>query len=131
MISIELSRRLRAAGVRWVPEAGDRFVVPDRDMDSDVFVISDMTVEVQELVDRQVIGFNGTTEWAMDSVEVDDVLWLPREEQLRTLLGESFVSLERTGAGATVTVDVSGRRRSAADPDVESAYARSLLALLE
>ena len=34
-----------------------------------------------------VIGFNGTTEWALDSIELDHVLWLPREDQLRELMG--------------------------------------------
>ncbi|GMA89297.1 hypothetical protein GCM10025868_45470 [Angustibacter aerolatus] len=34
------------------------------------------------------------------------------------------------GAGAVVTADVAGERRDFADPDVESAYARALLALL-
>ncbi|GAB3590877.1 hypothetical protein GCM10027446_07000 [Angustibacter peucedani] len=129
MITVELARRLRDVGVRWTPSSGDRFVVADRDMDGDVFVISDMTVEVQELVDRQVIGFNGTTEWAMDSVEVDDVLWLPREDQLRALLGARFAQLAVDGEGAEVTVEVGGRS-AVRHVDVECAYASALLELL-
>lgn len=127
MISVELARRLRDAGVRWRPTSGDRFVVPDRDMDADVFVVSDMTIEVQQLVDRSVIGFNGTTEWAMDSVEIDDVLWLPREDQLRTLLGGAFVALAVTDDGFRVDISLSGRRHSSSAADVEHAYARALL----
>ena len=68
MITVEQARRLRKAGALWVPSAGDRFVVPDRDMDDDVFVVSDMTVEVHDYPGGKVIGFNGTTEWALDSI---------------------------------------------------------------
>jgi hypothetical protein len=131
MISIDLARRLAATGVRWSPSSGDRFVVPDREMDAEVFVISDMTVEVQELFDRSVIGFNGTTEWALDSLEVDDVVWLPREEQLRLMLGLRFVRLEMSPAGAVVTVQVAGQQQAVAAEDVECAYATALLRLLE
>jgi len=131
VISLRLAERLRASGLPWHPSSGDRFVVPGRDMDDDVFVISDMTVEVQELVDRSVIGFNGTTEWALDSLEVEQVLWLPREQQLRELLGEHFVSLEARDGTARVTVEAAGVRSSVVDADVECAYAEALLALRE
>ncbi|MFC5272404.1 hypothetical protein [Brachybacterium sacelli] len=30
--------------------------------------------------------FNGTTEWALDSVEQHEAIWIPREDQLRTAL---------------------------------------------
>ena len=56
-------------------------------MDDDVFVLSDMTVEVHDLPSGRVIGFNGTTEWALDEVAQRDALWIPREDQLRELLG--------------------------------------------
>jgi len=69
MISLELARRLRDNGVQWRPASGDRFVVADRDMDNDVFVLSDMTVEVHRFPYGEVIGFNGTTEWALDSID--------------------------------------------------------------
>jgi len=130
VISVELAERLRASGLLWRPTSGDRFVVPGRDMDGDGFVISDMTVEVQELVGRSVIGFNGTTEWALDSLEVEQVLWLPREQQLRELLGAHFVSLEARDGAARVTVAADGVLSSVDDADVECAYAEALLALL-
>ena len=56
-------------------------------MDDEVFVVSDMTVEVHDFPTGKVIGFNGTTEWALDSLAQGDVVWLPREDQLRELLG--------------------------------------------
>jgi hypothetical protein len=130
VITIEQARRLRKAGALWVPGAGDRFVVPDRDMDEDVFVVSDMTVEVHDYPGGKVIGFNGTTEWALDSIEQREVVWLPREEQLRALLGPRFVRLEAVpgGFGVVLTDEDDTSRFFAAD--AEQAYAEALLALL-
>ncbi|ONI67034.1 pilus assembly protein CpaE [Kribbella sp. ALI-6-A] len=127
MITVEQAKRLRKAGALWVPGPGDRFVVPDREMDDDVFVVSDMTVEVHDYPGGKVIGFNGTTEWALDSIEQREVIWLPREEQLRTLLGENFVSLEATEGGFTVHT----KAGSTTAADAEQAYAEALLDLLE
>ncbi|GAA1533057.1 pilus assembly protein CpaE [Kribbella lupini] len=127
MITLEQAKRLKKAGALWVPGAGDRFVVPDREMDDDVFVVSDMTVEVHDYPGGKVIGFNGTTEWALDSIEQREVIWLPREEQLRTLLGGQFVSLEATDDGYTVRT----QHGSTTGPDAEQAYADAVLELLE
>jgi hypothetical protein len=126
VITVEQARRLRKAGALWVPGAGDRFVVPDRDMDDDVFVVSDMTVEVHDYPGGKVIGFNGTTEWALDSIEQREVIWLPREEQLRKLLGDHFQRLEAVEDGYSVVLTDS---RHTAD-DAEQAYAEALLHLL-
>lgn len=117
---------MRKAGALWVPGAGDRFVVPDRDMDDDVFVVSDMTVEVHDYPGGKVIGFNGTTEWALDSIEQREVIWLPREEQLRKLLGDHFQRLEAVEDGYSVVLTDT---RHTAD-DAEQAYAEALLHLL-
>jgi hypothetical protein len=95
VISLELARRLRDGGLPWTPARGDRFVVADRDMDHEVFVLSDMTIELHEYPGGPVFAFNGTTEWALDSLEQREVLWLPAEHQLRDLLGTAFVRLER------------------------------------
>lgn len=127
MISVELALRLRAAGLRWTPAAGDRFVISDRDMDAEVFVVSQLTVDVHESPSGRLFRFNGTTEWALDSVEQDDVVWLPHEGQLRTALGARFRGLEPVGEGwAVVTTD--GERH--VDVDAERAYARAVLDLL-
>lgn len=135
MISVDLAQRLRLHGLIWTPVAGDRFVVPERGIDEDVFVVSDMTVEVHDLPSGRVIGFNGTTEWALDSLELPEVLWLPRESQLRELLGEVFVGLEAVAEGFAVIVRAvdegadSPLRRHAAE-DAEDAYAAALLSVL-
>jgi hypothetical protein len=128
MLTLDLARRLSTAGLSWEPRSGDRFVVPVEDMEEEVFVISDLTVDVHHFATGDIIGFNGTTEWALDSVEQDKVVWLPREEQLRDLLGEAFVALERLDGGFAVVVqDASGRRERHVDIDAERAYARALL----
>lgn len=127
MITVEQAKRLRKAGALWVPGAGDRFVVPDRDMDEDVFVVSDMTVEVHDYPGGKVIGFNGTTEWALDSIEQREVIWLPREDQLRNLLGTHFQALEATPGGYTIRLTDDSTFPA---PDAEQAYANALLHLL-
>ena len=124
MITTELASRLRAAGVPWTPANGDRFVIPDRDLDEQVFVISDMVVESHDVPGGRVIRFNGTTEWALDSIPAELVLWLPREDQLRALLAGRFVRLEAVGDGLAVELADGSRH---VDTAPERAYARALL----
>jgi hypothetical protein len=130
VLSIALARALRNAGLRWTPARGDSFVMPDRDMDTDVFVLSDMTIEVHQFPGGPVIGFNGTTEWALDSVEQSEALWLPAEHQLRERLGEAFAGLAPTGDGYRVTLRVDGATSGYEGRDAAEAYARALLSLL-
>ncbi len=129
MISVELARALRAAGVEWRPEPGDAFIVPDRDLDDQVFVLSDMVIQQQDVPGGPpILAFNGTTEWALDSLESTDAVWLPREDQLRDLLGAAFSALEQPGGpvGGYVVVLADGGRH--VDLDAACAYARALLA---
>jgi hypothetical protein len=130
MISLDLARRLKHAGVPWYPAPGDRFMIPDRDLDEQVFAVSDMVVEVHELPRGRLLAFNGTTEWALDSILQADVLWLPREEQLRAMLGHAFVSLNAVPGGYVVVVGEGDEQRRHVDVDAECAYARALLDLL-
>ena len=127
MISVELARRLRDAGLRWKPAPGDRFVITDRDMDAEVFVVSQLTIDVRETPTGPIFQFNGTTEWALDSVEQAAVVWLPHEAQLRAELGPAFRRLEPLGDGWVVAVERDGREARHIDIDPECAYARALL----
>ena len=131
---MSLAQRLREAGLRWTPARGDRFVIPGVDLDGEVFVLSNMVVDLHEAPSGRIIGFNGTTEWALDSVEQREALWLPGEEQLRDLLGDRFHRLERTGTGYRVVMDaVSGdhsRQWTVDDGSPSNAYARALLVTL-
>lgn len=128
MLTRELAERLRDAGIGWTPASGDRFVIPDRDLDDQVFVVSEMTIEVHDILGERLVRFNGTTEWALDSIDAALVLWLPREDQLRARLGARFVSLDAAGAGFVVVLDDGSRH---ADVDAERAYARAVLHVLE
>jgi hypothetical protein len=131
VISVHLARALRDAGLVWTPAPGDRFVVADRDMDDQVFVLSDMTVEVRAFRTGPVIAFNGTTEWALDSLDQAAALWLPAEHQLRDLLGPSFRRLERTPDGFRVVVADDGDDESGTPGSSPAdAYGGALLAAL-
>ena len=130
MISVQVAQQLKDAGLAWKPGPGDRFAIPDRDLDDEVFVLSNMTIEVYTVPEGRVIGFNGTTEWAMDDVEIDEALWLPREDQLRELLGGTFRTLRRTPAGYDVETSLLGEERVFTGPSPEQAYAAALLHLL-
>jgi hypothetical protein len=132
MISVELALRLRAAGLEWTPTSGDRFVIPGREMDAEVFVVSELTIDVHQAPTGPLIRFNGTTEWALDSVPQESVVWLPREGQLREALGARFRRLEPIGGG--FAVEIGGRdggEERHVDLDAERAYARALLSVLE
>jgi hypothetical protein len=132
MVSVALARKLRDAGLEWVPQKGDRFVIADRGMDDDSFVLSDMTIEIHRFRSGPVIGFNGTTEWALDSMDQSEALWLPGEDQLRELLGTSFRGLTRTDEGYRVVTASDGSTESAYDASsAADAYGLAVLATLE
>jgi hypothetical protein len=131
MISLELARALRDSGLVWRPERGDNFRIDRVEADAEVYTLSDMTVEAHTFSSGTVLGFNGTTEWALDSVALDDAQWLPREDQLRELLGPAFASLERVEGRYRVTAVIDGDRLPFDATDAADAYARALLALLD
>ena len=134
-ISTHLATALRDAGLRWTPAPGDRFVIPQPELAGEVFTLSEMTIEAHHYPSGTILGFNGTTEWALDSVALDEALWLPREDQLRELLGAAFVSLRRDqGAQEPWLVETwttgHGPEVYRAELAAE-AYGRALLALVE
>jgi hypothetical protein len=126
LLGINVAQRLKDAGLSWKPALGDRFAIPDRDLDDELFVLSNMTIQVYNLPEGRVIGFNGTTEWALDSIEQREVIWLPREEQLRAILGDHFQSLESVPGGYRVNLTDSTH----SSEDAEQAYAAAAIHLL-
>jgi hypothetical protein len=134
VITVELATSLKAAGLVWHPTSGDRFTLTTMAFDGDVFTVSEMVVEAKQTSTGTILGFNGTTEWALDAAEASDALWLPREDQLRTLLGSSFRSLERVDEGYRVTSVMPAHRSD--EPlaywgrEPSEAYGRALLALI-
>ncbi|HEX3680723.1 MAG TPA: pilus assembly protein CpaE [Galbitalea sp.] len=131
MISIALARALRDSGLVWHPTVGDAFCIDRIEADTDVFYLSDLTVEAHEFSTGTVLGFNGTTEWALDSVAIEDTLWLPSEAQLRSLLGGGFRSLRLDASISRVTAEIDGVTADFTADGAEDAYARALLALLD
>ena len=131
-MDLDLARALRSAGLRWHPEPGDAFTIDRPELEDEVFTVSDMAIEPHEFDTGTILGFNGTTEWALDSVALEDALWLPREDQLRERLGEVFRSLVsvRRGASYRVGVVVAGSERWFEAADAVTAYGAALLTLL-
>jgi hypothetical protein len=135
VISTALAADLRAAGLTWTPVSGDAFQIAGADFEGDVFTVSDMTIEAHAYPSGTILGFNGTTEWALDSVALDDALWLPREDQLRDALAGTFVGLARAvgddeRASYIVTTRVDGEEARFVSDDPAEAYGLALLALL-
>jgi hypothetical protein len=134
VITRDLAAALRDAGLPWTPTKGDWFVIPDKGLDDLVFVLSDMVIEsLRMALGRQMLAFNGSTEWAIDTLAASEALWLPREDQLRGVLGEAFMSLDYLPGetpGYAVSMLLGDREERYVDVDVESAYARAALALL-
>ncbi|HSP74959.1 MAG TPA: hypothetical protein VLO31_01940 [Cryobacterium sp.] len=131
MISIDRARALAEAGLRWRPVSGDAFRIERSGFESDVFTVSDMTIEPHEFDTGTILGFNGTTEWALDSLALEDALWFPREDQLRGLLRSTFRSLVRQAEGShRVTVELNGSPESFDAADPADAYGDALLRLI-
>lgn len=130
MISTDLALSLRHAGLVWHPASGDRFQLDEPEFEADVFTVSEMTIEPRTYPTGTILAFNGTTEWALDSVALEDALWLPREDQLRELLRGAFRRLERLADTHRVDIEFAGERHSFEHPQPEDAYGLALLAVL-
>lgn len=135
MISVDLAQELALAGLRWNPAPGDSFTLVAEELSGDVFTISEMTIEAREYPTGTILGFNGTTEWALDSVTLDEALWLPSEAQMRELLGNTFMSLRRNNAGTgepTYCVDMlfQGEAREFESAHAADAYGLALHSLI-
>ncbi|WP_116085767.1 pilus assembly protein CpaE [Agromyces sp. PvR057] len=135
MISRELALTLRDAGLVWHPQSGDRFQLDlpsdvEAEAEADVFTVSEMTIEARRHPTGTVLAFNGTTEWALDSVALVDAVWLPREDQLRELLRATFRSLTRLDDAFEVEIELGGERVRFEHPDVAEAYGLALSELV-
>ena len=130
MISRDCADRL-APLLDWTPANGDQFYIPRPEISESVFTVSDMVVELIVRNGESRFHFNGTVEWALDSVESDGVVWMPREEQLRGLLGDAFLSLDRVGEGFVVSATgPDGAFHTEPRTDACDAYADALVVVL-
>lgn len=82
MINLALGKLLKNAGLRWVPVDGDRFAIPSKELENEQFIVSGMAVQVEVMSGREMITFNGASEWAMDYITVAEAIWLPSDAQL-------------------------------------------------
>jgi hypothetical protein len=130
MISTDLAMALRDAGLVWKPRSGDRFQLDEPEFEADVFTVAEMTIEPREYPTGRILAFNGTTEWALDSVALEDALWLPHEAQLREMLRGSFRALRRLADTHEVEIVLDGKPRLFQHPEPADAYALALLELL-
>jgi hypothetical protein len=129
----DLPRTCHAARSVPVLDTGKRRHVlhPPAEIAESVFIVSDMVVELVVAGGESRFHFNGTVEWALDSVESNGVVWLPREDQLRETLGNYFLSLDSSVGGFVVTVSGPGKAyHTEAEPDAADAYARAALYVL-
>jgi hypothetical protein len=136
LIDIELARRLKRAGLPWSPAERDCFLVPDRGLDDQVFVVNRLTTLIQNYKGQPTVTFHGTSEWALDDVLLAEVVWLPSEGQLREAIAERIgpdapLRLDRTSRGYRCQIADTAQMREFEAMRAEDAYALALLALLE
>lgn len=131
LVSTSLARALKQAGLPWEPTPGDRFHIPDRGLDNHTFSISEMVVEMRRGVGGELeLAFNGTVEWALDAIVKTEVVWLPDEGQLRSLLGDDFIALYADDAGYGCVARIAGEPTTFTAAAAAEAYGMALLALL-
>lgn len=135
MISIEMARQLREAGLEWRPAERDTFALPGRDMDDLAFVVSPLPALVQRYNGMPVVTFQASAEWALDFVMLAEALWMPSESQLREELALRLapgapLTLARIPLGYRCEIGLGGQTRAFEDRDAEAAYAHALLAAL-
>ena len=101
MLLLSTAQKLKEAGLTWKPALHDFFAIPDRGLDDKIFVISDMFVNVELLRGHLEATFHGSVEWALDHIVVEELVWLPTEEQLRDELERRLFPM--SGAGVKLT----------------------------
>lgn len=130
VISSATALALRDAGLVWRPASGDRFQLDEPEFEADVFTVSEMTIEPRSYPTGTILAFNGTTEWALDSVALQDALWLPSEEQLREMLRGGFRALRRLADTYEVEAVIGDETHTFQHPEPSDAYAQAVLELL-
>ena len=121
----------------WTPAQNDFFAIPDRGLDDIIFVISDMTVLVEELRGQLSVTFHGAVEWALDHIVVAELIWLPTETQLRELLEQELIgepqpalTLVSIPDGYRCEIHFGGKTQVFEGFGVSEVYAQALLHVL-
>ena len=136
MISSELAVRLKRAGLEWRPAERDFFMMPEHNLDEQIFVVSALPALVQNFHSEMSITFHGSIEWALDYVLLSEAVWLPAETQMRALLADAIgvdapLRLDRTAAGYRLQIASGADMLEFDAGDAEDAYALALLHVLE
>ena len=135
MISSELALRLKRAGLEWRPAERDFFMMPEHNLDGQIFVVSALPALVQNFHSEKSITFHGSIEWALDYVLLSEAVWLPAETQMRTLLADAIgvdapLRLDRTAAGYRLQIASGADLLDFDAADAEDTYALALLHVL-
>lgn len=137
MISLSTARQLKDAGLQWQPTLHDFFAIPDRGMDERVFVIGDLLATLEMVHGQQVVAFQGASEWALDDLATGELVWLPREDQLREALeaallprGRPEVRLDCSLDSCRCTIQHQQQTLTFSAGQADEAYAAALLYLL-
>lgn len=137
MLSLTTAKALHDAGLAWTPAELDFFAIPLPGFEDQVFAISNMTVLTEPIREKLALTFHGVAEWTLDHVWVGEVLWLPREDQLRELLEQRLVGragggfcLDTVSLGYRCEIRLQGQVLAFEAFDASEAYADALLHLL-
>lgn len=137
MVSISTATALRQAGLEWTPRTLDFFAIPSPDFEDQIFVINDMTIMAEPIGGRLAITFHGSVEWALDQLWAGEVIWIPREDQLREMLEEYLpgepqpaLTFTTTLLGYRCDIRYHGQKLSFEAFDPSETYATALLHVL-
>jgi hypothetical protein len=138
MVSIELAQQLKEAGLVWEADIHDFFAIPERGMDEQVFVVTDVMAYLELLKGWPVVTFHGTAEWALDYILTAEVIWLPSEAQIRArleqaLLGEAELRLNLALQHPHYRCDIiyRGQPYSFSSTNASEAYGLAMLHILQ
>lgn len=138
MVSLKLAVKLKQAGLSWQPELHDFFAIPQPELEDRLFVLSDMTIEVEPIFGWQAITFNGAVEWSLDYIMTAEVVWMPTESQLRDILQEHLLAEEQPAvqllssiSGYLCQITYDGEIHDFEAPTASDAYGQALLFLLQ
>ncbi len=138
MLSLSTAKQLKEAGLTWTPALHDFFAIPERGFNDKVFVISDVFVNVEPLRGHLSATFQGSVEWALDHIVIEELVWLPTEEQLRDELESRRTTEPRPELKMISSPDgymcefwVRDQHLCFEAPSASEAYAAALLQILE
>ncbi|MBK9941025.1 MAG: pilus assembly protein CpaE [Kouleothrix sp.] len=135
MISATRAQQLKQRGLAWAPAERDFFIMPDHNLDGQIFVVSALPALVQSFGGQQTITFQGSIEWALDYVVLSEAVWLPSESQLRAQLAAAIgpdapLRLERLSAGYRLLAGIGAELAEFEATSAEECYALALLQAL-